>query len=658
MAIVKMKRLRLAGMKQDREELLDLLQRMGCVEIDEPSPEPDDPNWARLTRPVEEGLSDARDGRSAAERALEVLKRYAPEKKGMLTPKPELTVEELLTADMGAAQSQTEVINGLDGRMAVIRADITKKQTEIGTLTPWKALDLPLESGSTAQVKFHVGTLPAVADLAQVRQEIQAAGDLAELTAVSADRERHYLLLLCHASQESATMDVLKAFGWSRAGLRAWEGTAAENISRLEGEITALEQELARIEGQLAGMGESRTGIRVLSDRYETQEFREENLARSLDTEQVFFLEGWVSEENWPGLERALAAYPAAAEVEDPVEEEYAQVPVQLKNNWLTRPLNMVTDMYALPTYGTVDPNPLMAPFFIFFYGFMMADMGYGILMMLASFIILKKAKPDGPTMRHMIPLLGLCGVSTFIMGALTGGFFGDFLTKLFGILDPGHTIAFPALLTGADGGFALPALFSPLEDALAVLIGSLAIGVTQIFTGMGVSMYRKIKKGQVMDALCSEGAWYLVFVLLAGGILLGQVKTALIAIVVLLVLTQGYGKKGVAGKLMGIGGSLYNNVTGYFSDILSYSRLMALMLAGAVIAQVFNTLGALTGNVILFFIISMVGNALNFALNLLGCYVHDMRLQCLEYFGRFYEDGGKPFRPLELKTKYYHIVK
>ena len=160
------------------------------------------------------------------------------------------------------------------------------------------------------------------------------------------------------------------------------------------------------------------------------------------------------------------------------------------------------------------------------------------------------------------------------------------------------------------------------------------------------------------MAALCNEGVWYLVFVLLAGGILLGQVKTALIVILVLLVLTQGYGKKGILGKLMGIGGSLYNNVTGYFSDILSYSRLMALMLAGAVIAQVFNTLGALTGNVITFFIIAMVGNALNMALNLLGCYVHDMRLQCLEYFGRFYEDGGKPFRPLELNTKYYKVVK
>ena len=321
-------------------------------------------------------------------------------------------------------------------------------------------------------------------------------------------------------------------------------------------------------------------------------------------------------------------------------------MPVKLENNWLTRPMNMVTEMYSLPAYNGVDPNPLMAPFFIFFYGFMMADMGYGLLMMLASWIIMKKAKPHGATMRHMIPLLGLCGVSTFIMGALTGGFFGDLLPQL-------------AMMINPETGFtALPSLFSPLDDALAVLIGSLAIGLLQIFTGMAVSMYRRIKRGEVKEALVNEGAWYAVFLLFAAGVTLGNIKAALIVILVLLVITQGYGKKGIIGKLMGIGGSFYNNITGYFSDILSYSRLMALMLAGAVIAQVFNTLGAITGNVVTFFIIAMIGNALNFALNLLGCYVHDMRLQCLEYFGRFYEDGGKPFRPLAYDTKYVEVVR
>ncbi len=647
MAIVKMKRLRMAAMKQDREELLALLQRMGCVEIDEPSPDTDDPCWAQLKRPDSDGLSAARERHTAAERALDVLKRYAPEKKGMLTPKPELAAEQLFSSDgQERAVAQTETINGLDRRMADIHAQTAKKQSELLALAPWLELDLPLETQSTGLVTISLGTLPTLVAFDQVEQAVLGTGELAQLTKISEDRERQYLLLVCHASQEEAVMEAMKQFGWSRANLAAWTGTAKENTARLEGELKQLEEELASIVQRLSEMGEQREDIRRLSDQYETQENREENRSRALDTDTVFFLQGWVPEGEWPALSKALEAYPAAVEAEDPAEEDYAKVPVQLKNNWFTRPLNMVTEMYSLPAYGSMDPNPLMAPFFIFFYGFMMADMGYGLLMMLASVIVMKKAKPDGSTMRHMVPLLGLCGVSTFIMGMLTGGFFGDLLPQLAMMIDPNTTFT------------ALPALFSPLDDALAVLIGSLIIGVAQIFTGMAVSMYRKIKKGDTMDALCNEGAWYLVFVLVGGGIALGQIKPALIAVVVLLVLTQGYGKKGIVGKFMGIFGSLYNNITGYFSDILSYSRLMALMLAGAVIAQVFNTLGALTGNVITFFIISMVGNALNMALNLLGCYVHDMRLQCLEYFGRFYEDGGKPFQPLDMKSKYYNIVK
>ena len=137
----------------------------------------------------------------------------------------------------------------------------------------------------------------------------------------------------------------------------------------------------------------------------------------------------------------------------------------------------------------------------------------------------------------------------------------------------------------------------------------------------------------------------------------LGVTNLALYAGVALVVAGPVFTGKGV-GRVTGVFASLYNHITGYFGDILSYSRLMALMLAGSVIAQVFNTLGAIPGNVIVFLVISAAGNMLNFALNLLGCYVHDLRLQCLEYFGKFYEDGGRPFRPLDLSAKYYDISK
>ena len=270
----------------------------------------------------------------------------------------------------------------------------------------------------------------------------------------------------------------------------------------------------------------------------------------------------------------------------------------------------------------------------------MMADMGYGILMMIASVVIGKKYRPKG-TSGELFSLLGLCGISTFIMGALTGGFFGDFLTQLVAIVSPGTV-------------FALPKLFDPLDDLTMILIGSMALGVVQIITGMAISLIEKCRRKKFLDAFFEEITWWIVFL----GIALAVLKkgTAVLylgcALVLLGPIVQGKGW----GKLTGVFGSVYNQVTGYFGDILSYTRLMALMLAGSVIAQVFNMLAAMPDNVVAFLIISMLGNAMNFGLNLLGCYVHDLRVQCLEFFNKFYVDGGKPFRPMTLDTEYVDL--
>ena len=643
MAIVKMKRLRMVAMVRDREELLRKLQHMGCVEIVQPEADPDDPLWASLTRPETGGLAAANEEKNQAERALEVLKRYkALPKSGLLAPKPGVREGDLFDeAGAQAARDMAQEINGLDRRLAAIRAEENKLEAQKTALEPWAPLDVPLETGSTGQVTIQLGTLPANLPMNQAEGEVQAAGELAQLTEVYTEGELHYCMLVCHASQAEEVLEALKALGWSRANLRDWTGTAKENLDRLFLEHKALKEETASIEEKLSGMGQSAPALRQLSDLAGLDASREESRGNLLDTAQTFLLEGWVPEENWPGLKQELDKYPCACEVSDPAPEEYGKVPVKLKNNTLTKPLNMVTEMYSLPAYGTLDPNPLMAPFFILFYGIMMADMGYGLLMILAGAIVLKKKKPGG-TFGHLCGLLVLCGITTFIMGALTGGFFGDFLTQVV------------KLTTGGD--FALPALFTPLEDTMMILVGAMCLGFVQILTGMAISFVSKLKNGQVLDAVFEEVTWWVVFAGLAL-MILGITPIVLIAGLVMVVAGPVIQNQGF-GKITGIFGSLYNHVTGYFGDILSYSRLMALMLAGSVIAQVFNTLGAIPGNIVIFLIISFAGNALNFALNLLGCYVHDLRLQCLEYFGKFYQDGGKPFRPLGLNTKYYEVVK
>jgi len=644
MAIVKMKRLRLIALDSQREQLLSRLLHVGCVELSEPQQELGDPEWTALLGRSESALSDVKQQLGQVTSALQTLNKYAPAKGGLFRKRETMQEEDFLCGNARArAVAQAEELNRLEKKIQSLQAQENRLIARRFSLKPWESLDVDLAMKGTKNVKITFAACPAGVDMAQLIAELAEEVPSAQVIEASTDKEQHYFLLMCHVAQEEAAAAALKRYGVSPAGVKDVSGTAAENIAAVDRELEENQTARAALEKEIAAMGSCRQELEVCTDRLRQEISKQEASQRALTDGTIVFFTGWVTEAGLPAAVKELEKFHCAWQAEDPTPEEYPEVPVQLKNNWLTRPLNMVTDMYALPAYNSVDPNPVMAPFFIFFYGFMMADMGYGLLMILASIIIMKKARPNGPTMRHMIPLLGLCGVSTFIMGALTGGFFGDLIPQLV-LMTTGKQIAFPAL-------------FSPLDDALAVLIGSLAIGVVQIFTGMGISVYRKIKQGNVMDAVCGEIAWYAVFILFAVGILIGQLKIAGIAIAVILVLTQGYGKKGIVGKIMGIGGSLYNNLTGYFSDILSYSRLMALMLAGAVIAQVFNTLGGITGNVIAFFIISMIGNALNFALNLLGCYVHDMRLQCLEFFGRFYEDGGKPFRPLAFDTKYVDII-
>lgn len=650
MAIVKMKGLRLLAMRSDREALLELLQGMGCVEIDEPDQDPQ--TWQgllsqlgnrTLSRPDGQALSQAREDLQAAQRALAVLKRHGDKGRGLLAPRPRLTRQQLFDGEEQGKQAVQQVLEA-DRQLAALEAQHSKLLTQRAALAPWLELNIPLDTASTQEMVVQFGTVTAGVELEQVQRAVEGASELAQLTQASVDRDVRYCLLVCHTSAQEEALQALRDFGWSRMNLSGWTGTAKENDQRIARELEQNEQETAQAEQQLAQLTSLAEPIRQAADRASVRINREEGRSRLLDTEKTFLLEGWVPAEKWPELESQLKNYPCAWELRDPTEEEYPKVPVKLKNNWFTRPLSMVTEMYSLPAYNGLDPNPLMAPFFILFYGIMMADMGYGLLMMIASVVVLKKSRPRAG-MHNFFALLGLCGVSTFIMGAVTGGFFGDFIPQLLKLINPESTFV-----------WFWPTLFTPLEDTMMILVGAMALGFVQILVGMAISFVKKLRRGQVMDAIWEEVTWWVVFAGLALAIL-GVTNLVIILGGVMVVAGPILTEKGF-GKITGIFGSLYNHVTGYFGDILSYSRLMALMLAGSVIAQVFNTLGAIPGNVVIFIIISMLGNALNFALNLLGCYVHDLRLQCLEYFNKFYEDGGKPFRPMKLDTNYYDVVK
>ena len=637
-----MKKLRICGVSEEQTQLIRQLQLLGSVEIGAP---------CALTDTQGVQVFCAGDGKSAdallrtsarLTSALETLKHYETKKGGLFAARPEKTIGELFSDEAYAAALDTAqaVLDAQDARSR-LAAEKSRLTAVRESFVPWQQLPLPLETLGTQHTRILLGTVPAQTDLEALRAKVFEAADEVQLEQISADQQSLYLLVFVHKCAAEAVGAALREAGFALTTFDGVQGTAAENIRRTDEAIAACEQQDAEKLAELTALAAQKSALQLAFDRC-TQEIAKAQAAdRLVHSEKTFCLGGWVPCEDVGKLEALLSGFCCAWELTDPAPEEYPDVPVKLKNNKLTWPLNMVTEMYSLPAYDGVDPNPLMAPFFILFYGIMMADMGYGLLMILASIIITKKSRPKG-TSGQMFGLMFSCGISTFLMGALTGGFFGDFLPQLVGIIDPDTTFK------------ALPSLFTPLDDTITILIGAMALGFVQIVTGMAISFVEKIKKGQIMDAIWEELTWWIVFAGIAC-MALGVTNIVLYVGLGMVVVGSGWSAKGF-GKVTAIFGSVYNHVTGYFGDILSYSRLMTLMLAGSVIASVFNTLGAIPGNVVFFLLVSVAGNGLNFALNLLSCYVHDLRLQCLEYFGKFYQDGGKPFEPLAINTKYVDI--
>lgn len=656
MAIVKMKKLQLMVVRQQKDELLRDLMLLGCVEVTDPDVFLEDEETASFLQHESGNLTDVRADQARLVGGLKLLDKYAPVKSKLLSARPEVTEADFLND--AALQEQLAAAQELEEMEAQVRrlsGEESKLRSTIESLRPWMSLDLPLDTAGTARTAVLLGTLPAATNLAEVQRALEDAAAEAELFPVSSDREQHYTVLVCLKEAQADALAALRTFGYAFANVGGMTGTAKENIDACTAEIATVTKQRVEVEAAMATYGPHRDAFKLSIDRMTAKIAKAEAEDRLVGTDSVICMRGWLTAPEEEKLAQTLAKYDCSWELQDPVADEYPDVPVKLKNNKVTEALNMVTNMYSLPAYGTVDPNPLMMPFFVLFYGIMMADMGYGLLMVIAALVALKVMKPKRGT-KYFCKLLLECGISTFLLGIVTGGFFGNAIPTLANMFN-GHDVPL---------GILSKPLLDPLTQTTTILIGAMALGFIQLVTGMVVSFVQKAKAGNVMDGIFEEGTWWVLFLGLALYLLkignIGGVPVVLCIGGVMLLYGAGRHSKGI-GKVTAVFGEIYNGLTGWFGDILSYSRLMALMLAGSVIAQVFNTLAAMPSqggvsvvSILVFIVIFLVGHALNFGLNLLGCFVHDLRLQCLEFFGKFYVDGGKPFRPLEINTKYVDV--
>lgn len=641
MAIVKMKRLHLIGLTEEREALLANLLRQGCVEVTEPE-DFRDPAWAGLLERDEAvSLPQLREQRNAVSESLETLKKYVPKQFHMMEKREAVSERELFCdARREKALAVAGTLNQRARKIAQLLSREGKLEQVRLSLEPWKGLELPLEMTETATAKILLGTCPAAVQEAKLLTELEAAAPMAKLLFLNKDKEHRYLVLICRKEEAEQAEDALRRHMFSLFRPKDMAGTPAENLVRLAEEKTQCVQQREDLAAQIVSQGEHCRELKHCLDRL-NQDFAKLAAQNRLMTDgTILYLTGWVPEPSIPALQKSLEPFCCAEEYVDPGPED--TVPTLLRNPKWMECINMVTEMYSLPEYRRgIDPNPLIFFIYIIFFGFMFADIGYGIIIFTLSLLVTKKFRPQ-KTLGYMFRLGQYLGISTTIFGVLTGGFFGDFLYELTSTFLPEHVIV-------------LPALINPLSSPMQILTIAIVMGCIHMFFGQCIHMYMEARDGHPWDGIWDVVPWWVVF---AGIGLFAWKGTALgiAAGFLVLLLTQGRHKKGFFGKLFGGIASWYD-ITSWLGDVLSYSRLMALMLATTVIAQVMNILGTLPHNIVVFFLIFLIGHTFNIGINLIGTYVHAARLQYLEFFSKFYKEGGIPFRPLQYDTKYVDVT-
>lgn len=668
MAVMPMQRIGIYALKSRRKPILELIQRRGVVEIHAEKAED------AVFRQTDTAPAKARfeNNTSTLQAALEALDKLEPEKKSLLaplegrTPIPLSRYEETAGAASKTLRAASRV-NALWKKCADDRAEILRLEAQIRMLEPWSRLDVSMRTTGTASTAAFIGSFPAEYTEEALKAEIARGApeiDGVAVEVLSAGTQQTCAFLLCHASNGAKLEAFLRSIGFTYPADRSKKPPQAR-MQDLNARIEKLRAEIDSAEAEIRTYAALRGAMQYTIDYFSMRIEKYDVLGRLWQSPHVFVITGYIPAESAPALEKELTEkFEAYVELETPAEDE--DVPVKLKNNAFAAPVEGVLESYSMPGRKEIDPSTLMAVFYYFLFGMMLSDAGYGLLMVIGCGIALAKFKNMEESLRKFLKMFLYCGISTVFWGAMFGSFFGDAVTvigKTFFNVD----IAIPALW------------FTPLNEPMRLLLFSFLIGVIHLFAGLGAQFYQLARQGLWKDAIFDVVFWYM---LVGGGILyllsmqmfadmvsLGFTLPAAVGTAgaiaagigaVGIVLTAGRESRSPFKRLLkGLYG-LYG-VSSYLSDILSYSRLLALGLATGVIASVFNQMGAMLGNspagVAVFVFAFLVGHTLNLGINVLGAYVHTNRLQFVEFFGKFFEGGSRKFNPFSAKTKYFKIT-
>ncbi len=655
-----MKKIEVIGHLDCKDAVLRTLQTLGVVEVEDITHmidgcEGEDGDLSLASTQIfraddSNRLAAIEDKISVVRSSLQFIERLSPRKKSLMEQFTGYQVP-LTQSQLDEYISDTDALNTLIARVAELERQLGSLEGQESDLAqaleqmmPWASLEIPVESLCGTR---HTTVLVGVADgehLHELLDQVEEACEgTAVVTVVSQSRQTARLVVVVHRDHEDDVLSVLRSHGFSNQSFPFNRGLVSEFVEKTRDELGRVRAQIDEVKREVRALDGEKSRLWAVLDAYEIERDRFLVTERLVRTKKVFALLGWSKADECNKIEKALAEIDDAlvVTIKDPAEGD--DPPVVLVNNRLTRPFEVILDLYSLPKADEIDPTAAVSFFFALFFAMAVADFGYGVVLALTSYVLLRKVRMSDLG-RKTFELLFISGVAAAVFGLITGGFFG------------------------ASLGYSL---ISPTEDPIAFIALSLGLGIVHLYAGMIIEFYDNVRRGQVMAGLFDQGLWLL---LLTSLIVLGlQSQTSIniplgeyagwvaAASAVGLVLTQGRHQSNLLLRLGSGLASLYD-ISGYFSDVLSYTRLLGLGMASGVIATVINLVASMFWSTpvigpVVTIVIMVFGHVFNLFIGVIGGYVHVSRLQYIEFFGKFFEGGGRAFSPLKAKSRYVYVT-
>ncbi len=666
MALAKMCKARAAVHKSVLTEVTQKLQNLGCCQFASKTEGIKDGAVAQNIRTalklIEERIADAKF-------VCRVLEPYEQNKAGgmakMLGDMPEVSSKKFYAATTNEHKFANQVawLRKKEKESTDLRSELAKLKAQVVQLSALEKIEYPLElfSAGTEEISGSIYTVPAnVSDALETALDERFAGMVEFKRYAGEDKESQLIFaVLCRHCDLEKLRETASEFSLTKIEIaREFTDTALVEKALLEAKISVLEKQDAKISEELSEKADEVLGfIRVASDFLAIRRDRALAILEGEPTENIYIWDLWIPRDRFKDVEAVFKEYEDTTDFAEIEPEEGETAPTLLKNPGWSNSLEPLTLMYGTPTYGAVDPTTVMAPFFFLFLGMCFGDAGYGLILSALFGYYLVRYKLS-PTLRKFFIMLFVGMVCTVIFGAISGSFFGDAITA-FGFMKPVVPLAKKLQL------------LDPMNDPMTLLTISLILGFIQVIFGVCLAFYMNWKNGEKFAAIADQGGWiiFLVGLVMVGLTMSGKLPASLALVskllaiggALLLFLTQGRDKPSIFGKAFSGLMSLYN-VTGYLGDVLSYSRLLALGLGSAAVGLVINLLCNLIAptrfvGIPLAIALFVFGHSFSIAVNLLGAFIHPLRLQYVEFFGKFYDANGMDFKPLRKETQFAKIT-